>query len=212
MAKSRPISFLMDNMGLSEWRSCRLVGLARSVQQYCPATKTDKTVVERLKALASQDRRYGYLRLHVLLRREGAVIYRKRTYQLYRPEGLQVRKKNRRKLPKQDRVAIQVPYRPMQPWSLDFTAGQLADYRRFRTLNMVDGCSKVRLGKIVSLSINLARRTTAALRHQYNTQRLHSALSLCGPADFLTTTAHALPNMAVTAPVLSEKPENPSSL
>ena len=65
------MGFLMNDIGLSERRACRIVGLARSVQQYRPAPKDDAAVVERMKTLASENRRYGYLRLHALLRREG---------------------------------------------------------------------------------------------------------------------------------------------
>ena len=65
------MGFLMQELGLSERRSCRIVGLSRSVQQYRPTPKNDEAVVERLKELASENRRYGYLRLHAVLRRRG---------------------------------------------------------------------------------------------------------------------------------------------
>ena len=110
-------------------------------------------IVGHLKEHASQYLRFGYLRLHAVPRREGLVVNRKRTYRLYRQEGLQVRTKKRRKLPRRDRVPIQVPEWPMQRWSLDFMGDQLADYRRFRILNIVDDHSKFRPGQIVDLSI-----------------------------------------------------------
>ena len=91
------------------------------------------------------------------MRREGLVINRKRTYRLYRQEGLQVRTKKRRKLPRRDRVVIEAPSLPMQRWSLDFMSDQLADYRRFRILNIVDDYSKFCPGQIVDLSIPGAR-------------------------------------------------------
>lgn len=151
------MGFLMSEMGLSARRSCRIVGLARSVQQYSPVERDDGPVVERLRVLASENRRYGYPRLHAMLRREGLVINRKRTWRLYSAEGLQVRTKKRRKLPRRDRVAPQVPERPMQRWSLDFMSDQLADYRRFRVLNIVDDHSRFCPGQIVDLSISGAR-------------------------------------------------------
>lgn len=157
MARRKAVGFLMTEMGLSERRGCRIVGLPRSVHQYRPVANDDATVVDRLKALASQNLRYGYLRLHAVLRREGLVVNRKRTYRLYRQLGLQVRTKKRRKLPRRDRVPIQVPERPMQRWSLDFMGDQLADYRRFRILNIVDDHSKICPGQIVDLSIPGAR-------------------------------------------------------
>lgn len=157
MAKRKAVGFLMDVMGLSERRSCRIVGLSRSVNQYQLSDRCDGPVLERMRALASENRRYGYLRLHALLRREGLVKNAKRTYRLYRQEGLQVRTKKRRKLPRRDRIAPQVPERPMQRWSLDFIHDQLADCRRFRVLNIVDDHSKVCPGQIVDISISGAR-------------------------------------------------------
>ncbi|WP_413469622.1 IS3 family transposase, partial [Rhodovulum sulfidophilum] len=85
-----------------------------SVQQYQLMPKDDAAAIKRMKELASENRRYGYLRLHAMLRREGRVVNHKRTYRLYTEHGLQVRTKKRRKLPRRDRVAPQVPDRPMQ--------------------------------------------------------------------------------------------------
>lgn len=64
MAKRKAMGFLMDEMGLSARRSCRIVGLHRSVQQYRPVPRNDHAVIERMKELASENRRYGYLCLH----------------------------------------------------------------------------------------------------------------------------------------------------
>ena len=157
MAKRNAVGFLMAELGLSERRSCRIVGLWRSVQQYRPVARDDAAVLERLRVLAFANRRYGYLRLHALLRREGLAANRKRTWRLYSAEGLQVRTKKRRKLPRRDRVALQVPERPMQRWSLDFMSDQLAKCRRFRILNLVDDHSRFCPGQIVDLSISGAR-------------------------------------------------------
>ena len=110
-----------------------------------------------LKVLGSQHRRCGFLRLPARLRREGLVSNRKLSYRLYRQEGLQVRTKKRRKLPRRDRVVIEAPSLPMQRWSLDFMSDQLADYRRFRILNIVADYSKFCPGQIVDLSLAGAR-------------------------------------------------------
>ncbi|WP_237402451.1 IS3 family transposase, partial [Rhodovulum sulfidophilum] len=48
-----------------------IIRLARSVQQYQPLPKDDQAAIKRMKELASENRRYGYLRLHAMLRREG---------------------------------------------------------------------------------------------------------------------------------------------
>ncbi|MEO0624968.1 MAG: hypothetical protein AAF183_22640 [Pseudomonadota bacterium] len=57
MAKRRAVGFLMDELGLRERRSCRIVGLSRSVQQYQPVVRDD-AVLERMRVLASENRRY----------------------------------------------------------------------------------------------------------------------------------------------------------
>lgn len=87
VAKRKALGFLMSEMGLSERRSCRIVGLARSVQQYRSVPRNDAAVLQRMRVLASENRRYGYLRLHAMLRREGLVVNRKRTWRLYCAEG-----------------------------------------------------------------------------------------------------------------------------
>lgn len=48
----------------------------------------DAELREKLRELANQRRRFGYRRLHILLRREGVMINRKKTQRLYREEGL----------------------------------------------------------------------------------------------------------------------------
>ena len=75
--------------------------------------------------------------LYELLKAEGLVINRKRTYRLYTALGLQVRTKRRKKLVR-PRVSLSVPSPINQRWSLDFVSDQLADGRRFRVLNIVD--------------------------------------------------------------------------
>ncbi len=65
--------------------------------------------------------------------------------------------KKRRKLPRRDRIAPQMPERPMQRWSLDFVSDQLADCRRFHVLNIVDDHSRYCPGQIVDVSIRGTR-------------------------------------------------------
>ncbi|MEM9764193.1 MAG: IS3 family transposase [Pseudomonadota bacterium] len=79
MAKRKAVDFLMTELGVSERRSCRIVGLERSVQQYRRVERNDGAVLERMRVLAPENRRYSYLRVHAMLRREGLVVNRKRT-------------------------------------------------------------------------------------------------------------------------------------
>ena len=76
---------------MSERHACRVVGLSRSSVRYRDRKADDGALRERLRQLAGQRRRFGYRRLHVLLRREGTRVNHKRVYRLYREEGLAVR-------------------------------------------------------------------------------------------------------------------------
>ena len=107
---------------------------------------------DRLKTLAAQYSRYGYLMLHGLLKAEGLVVNKKRTYRLYTEEKLQVRTKKRKKL-QRPRLPMIVPTQPNQRWSMDFVSDQLSHGRRFRVLNIVDDFTKERVGQLVSVSI-----------------------------------------------------------
>ncbi len=93
----------------------------------------------RLKELAAARPRFGYLRLHMLLRREVWGVNRKRVYRLYREEGLQVRtKKRRKKLATRVRASQSEATSRDARWSMDFVSDQLVGGRQFRVLTLVD--------------------------------------------------------------------------
>lgn len=70
-------------------RGCRLVGMSRTVLGYrAKADPSNAALAQRLVELASERRRFGYRRLHVLLRREGVSVNHKRIWRLYREAGL----------------------------------------------------------------------------------------------------------------------------
>ena len=76
---------------MSERRVCGATGFARSSQRYRSTADPQDELRLRLKELAAARVRYGYRRLHVLLRREGWPINAKRVYRLYHEEGLSIR-------------------------------------------------------------------------------------------------------------------------
>ena len=97
----------------------------------------------RLRDLAAARVRYGYRRLHLLLRREGWEINAKRVYRLYKIEGLSLRLKKSKKRVSRLRVVPLPAKRPNQRWSMDFMSDRLADGRRFRIFTLVDNFSRV---------------------------------------------------------------------
>src|SRR5207249_11340991 len=109
---------------------------------------------ERLKALGQERRRFGYRRLHVLLRREGHAVNRKRVQRLYREERLTVRRRGGRKRAMGTRRPMVTPLAPDQRWSLDFVSDQLTDGRRFRILAVVDDCTRECLALVADTSLS----------------------------------------------------------
>jgi putative transposase len=87
-----------EEQGLSRRRACRLVGIARSVVEHAPKRERDHARLrERLRTLAGERRRFGYRRLHELLRREGWRANHKLIERLYREEKLAIRRRGRQK-------------------------------------------------------------------------------------------------------------------
>lgn len=140
--------------GMSERRACRVIGADRTSVRYQTRRPDDGTLRERLKALAHERRRFGYRRLHVLLRREGHVVNRKRVQRLYREEKLTVRRRGGRKRALGERSPIDVAQVANQRWSLDFVADQMTDGRRFRILEVYDDCTRECLALVADTSIS----------------------------------------------------------
>lgn len=148
------VIYLVDSGQLSERRACQVIGVSRtSVRHQNKRAEQNQVLKTALLAKATQYPRYGYLMLHGLLKQEGLVINRKRTYRLYTACGLQVRTKKRKKLVR-PRVSIALPMRANERWSMDFVHDQLACGRRLRVLNVVDDYTREWIGQLTAFSIS----------------------------------------------------------
>jgi putative transposase len=134
---------MRDQTSVSVRRACRLVGLSRTVLAYQPqADPSNAALSLQLVALAQQRRRFGYRRLHALLRRGGVVVNPKRVYRLYREANLAVRRRRRRRGVAVDRDPLVLPIAPNQVWSMDFVMDALCNGRRVKCLTIVDDFTK----------------------------------------------------------------------
>jgi putative transposase len=129
----------------------------QTLASYRPTRPDDAGLRERLKALAQERRRFGYRRLHVLLRPEGRVVNHKRLFRLYREERLMVRRRGGRKRAIGTRSPMLLPDGPNVRWSLDFVHDQLGVGRRFRILSIVDDCTRESLALVADTSISGVR-------------------------------------------------------
>ena len=130
-------AYLRKAFGMSDRRPCKTIGYCRMTIRYKTARADDAGLRQRMKAIAHERRRFGYRRLHVLLKREGYVINHKKLFRLYREEKLAVRRRGGRKRAIGTRAPMLVPVAPNDRWSLDFVSDQLTDGRRFRILTVV---------------------------------------------------------------------------
>ena len=131
-----------------------VVGADRTSMRYRSCRADDGDLRSRLCELAQQRRRFGYRRLHILLRRDGIVVNRKKTQRLYREEGLTVRRRKERRRAVVARAPTPVLALPNQRWSLDFVHDQLVTGRRFRVLNIVDDVTRECIKAVVDTSIS----------------------------------------------------------
>nr|WP_186116018.1 IS3 family transposase [Burkholderia gladioli] len=137
------VAYVVSHYGLTMRRACRLLKQPRSVQYYRSVKDPRAELRSRMREIAYTRVRYGYRRVHVLLRREGWQLGRNQAYRLYCEEQLQLRSK----LPKRRKMVVTrmakiVPVKPNDAWSMDFVADQLADGSKFRTLTVVDVFTK----------------------------------------------------------------------
>lgn len=145
--KRQAVAYIVGHYGTSRRRACKLVRQYRSVNYYRSRLDPRTELRARMKELARTRVRYGYRRLHVLLRREGWALGKNLVYRLYTEESLQLRSKRpkRRKMTVERRERY-LPQRPNQAWAMDFVADQLVDGTRFRALTMVDVFTREALG------------------------------------------------------------------
>jgi len=165
-ARREAVAILVEVHEMSERRACSVIGTDRTSIRYRRRRPDDAELRDRLRALAGERRRFGYRRLHVLLRREGLVVNRKKTQRLYREEGLSVRKRRGRKKATGTRAPLLTMVQPNARWSVDFVHDQFAQGRRFRIFNVIDDVTKECLAAVVDTSISggrVARELTALI-------------------------------------------------
>lgn len=109
-----------------------------------------------MRELALERLRWGYRRLHVILKRQGIQVNHKRVYRLYREEGLAVRKRKRKRVAVA-RQPIATPSQLNECWAIDYMSDALAGGRRYRIFNVVDALSREGLASEVDTSLSAIR-------------------------------------------------------
>ena len=134
------VRYLAGRYSVSERRCCEVTGTARSTFQYKSTRPSQEALRQKIRDLALSRIRYGYKRIHVMLKRQGIHVNKKRVYRLYCQEGLQLRpRRPRRHVSAAKRQPPRTrPRAPNVAWSMDFVSDQTTDGLRFRALTVVD--------------------------------------------------------------------------
>ena len=85
------MDWAMKEKSYSQRRACALAGIDPRVYRRRSKRPADMELRARIKELAAERRRFGYRRLHILLKREGWEVNWKKLYRIYREEGLTAR-------------------------------------------------------------------------------------------------------------------------
>jgi putative transposase len=136
-AEREAVAHLPGEHEMSERRACQLLRCCRMTVRYALVRADDTNLCDRMKAIAYERWRFGYGRIHVLLKRDGMSVNHKRLLRLYREEMLSLRKRNGRKRALGTRVPMLVPLLPNQRCSLDLVSDQFTDCRIFWVLTII---------------------------------------------------------------------------
>jgi len=177
------VDVLRQERGYGITRACGLVGISRSLYGYRSRRPAPERLLARIRELAEQKRRYGYRRIHVLLRREGFQVNRKRTYRLYREAGLAVKRRKRKRYALGERRPLPKPDAANVSWSMDFVADGLADGRKLRCLVIVDDCTRECLAIEVDTSLT-GRRVVGVLERLADTRGLPQSITVDHGPEF----------------------------
>ena len=176
-AKREAVTMLMTERDFGVTRACGLISVSRSLYRYRSRRPDRGLLRARIDEIAASKRRYGYRRVHVVLRREGWQVNRKLTYRLYREAGLAVRRRKRKRIGPYERRPLPKPSVANLSWSMDFVSDGLADGRRLRCLTIVDDCTRECVAIEVDTSIT-GVRVRAVLQRLAETRGLPASITV----------------------------------
>lgn len=134
---------MIEQHHLSERHACRLVGLSRDSYRHPPQpSELNASLGEQIRQTALVRRRFGYRRIHDMLREQFPGVNHKRIYRLYRQANLTVKKRRKAKRPAQERVPLQLARNINEVLSMDFVSDSLSSGRRIKCLTVVDDFNK----------------------------------------------------------------------
>jgi putative transposase len=137
--KRKLVDAVCGEWDVSIRRACRVLEVDTSTYHYKSRRPGQASLEARIKEICQTRVRYGYRRVHVLLRGEGWAINQKKTRRVYRELGLQLRNKApKRRVKAKLREDRREATHPNETWAMDFVHDQLATGNKIRVLTVVD--------------------------------------------------------------------------
>ena len=182
---------MVEEHHLSERHACRLVGLSRDSYRHPPEPNAATLeLAGRIVEIAHERRRFGYRRIHDLLRPQFPGVNHKRVWRLYAAANLAVRKRKKVRRPPAERLPLQAASTVNEVWSMDFVSDSLANGRRLKCLTVADDFSHESVDITADYGIS----------GQYVTRQLDSAALFRGyPAAVRPATGPAFTRRAFIA-------------
>ena len=153
-AKRACSAVLIKEHKRSERKACNLLGAHRSVVRYSCVRNGIEQLQGKIKKIAYEKRRFGYRRIHMILKRDGEKINHKKVYRIYKQLGLKVLKRGGRKRALGIRQTESPITGPNQRWALDFVQDALWNGRKIRLLPVIDVFTRKCLGIVVDTSLS----------------------------------------------------------
>lgn len=134
---------MRSDLAISIRRACAVILFDAKTYRYKSRRPGQAALEQRIKEICQTRVRFGYRRVHVLLRREGWEINPKKTYRIYKELGMQLRNKTpKRRVKAKLREDRAEAVGPNDVWAMDFVHDQLTTGRKIRVLTVVDTFSR----------------------------------------------------------------------
>jgi len=139
-SRKRAVTHLEKEFDMSERKSCKTVGISRTTLRYRYQVKPDEELLRtRIMYLAYQNKRYGYRRINVLLKREGLYVNKKRVHRIWKEDGLSLKKKRpKRRMQSDKNEVIKKAEFPNHVWSYDILHDSMRRGRMMKILPILD--------------------------------------------------------------------------
>lgn len=150
---------------VSERRACQVLGQCRATQRYARRCGADEAqLLAEMRQIARRRPRFGSPRIHDALVKRGWEVNHKRVERLWREEGMQVPRKQRKRRRlfancggSENSCVRRRPLRPNHVWSYDFVEDRIEQGRKLRMLVVIDEFTRESLAIEVAWSFTAAR-------------------------------------------------------